>query len=207
MATFSLTTPNAESTQRVGRALAAELLPGQCVALAGELGAGKTCFVRGMAAGLGCDVDSVSSPTYTLMQRYRGTALDLVHLDAYRLHHPDELRDAGFDPTDVTSVSAVEWPQRAAEALPVSQIHVQFTITGETDRLIEVTDAHGTLAQRLQAALGPRPCPSCKTSVESFATHWPFCSTRCREVDLGRWFSGQYQISRPLHERDLDEQS
>jgi hypothetical protein len=68
-----------------------------------------------------------------------------------------------------------------------------------------VQDDHGTLAERLAAAVGPKACPSCRQPADTFGTHWPFCSPRCRSADLGRWLTGQYQISRPIEERDLDE--
>ena len=112
MGVFSIQTPDAECTQRVGRALALELLPGDCVALVGDLGAGKTCLVRGLAEGLGCDAANVSSPTFTLMHRYTGSLCDLVHVDAYRLREAGELRDAGVDTSEPGAIIAIEWPQR-----------------------------------------------------------------------------------------------
>lgn len=205
MGTFTIETPNPECSQRVGRALACELVPGDCVALVGDLGAGKTCLVRGLADGLGCDASAVSSPTFTLMHRYPGSLCDLVHVDAYRLNHADELRDAGLDLHDRTAVIAIEWPGRVAGVLPPRHVQVRLTPTGETCRLIEVHVSEGTLSERLAAALGPKECPSCQQAVDAFGTHWPFCSPRCRSADLGRWLAGHYQISRPIEERDLEE--
>ena len=205
MGVFVIRTPHAEATERVGRVLAAELQPGDCVELHGDLGAGKTCLVCGLAEGLGCDATQVSSPTFTLMHRYPGSLADLVHIDAYRLHGPEELRDAGYDPADAGAVTAIEWPARAGEALPGRTIRVNLGVLGETEREIRVEVAEGTLAERLAGGLGPKPCPSCKTPVGPFDTLWPFCTPRCRSADLGRWLGGQYQITRPLEERDLDE--
>ena len=205
MSAFSISSPNPECTQRVGRALALELMPGDVVALLGDLGAGKTCLVRGMAEGLGCDAAAVSSPTFTLMHRYPGTLCDLVHVDAYRLTHAEELRDAGLDPADTSAVVAIEWPKRVPGVLPERHVQVVITPVGESERLIQVAQAHGTLASRLEAALGAKACPSCKAPADTFGSHWPFCSPRCRSADLGRWLTGQYQISRPLEERDLEE--
>lgn len=202
---FVIRTPDPEATERVGRALAAEVQPGACIALHGDLGAGKTCMVRGLAEGLGCDATSVSSPTFTLMHRHPGTLADLVHIDAYRLHGPEELRDAGYDPADTRAVTAIEWPARAAGILPADVIRVSLSVVGESEREIRIEACSRTLAERLAGGLGPRPCPGCKAPVGPFARFWPFCSPRCRSADLGRWLGGHYQISRPLEERDLDE--
>lgn len=205
MGTFQIHTPDPESTQRVGRALALELQPGDCLALTGDLGAGKTCLVRGLAEGLGCNPSQVHSPTFTVMHRYPGSLADLVHVDAYRVGGPEELRDAGLDPEALgQAVLAVEWPGRISGALPARSLEITLSVTGESARLIRVTDPQGTLAERLGAALGPRPCPSCQAAVRPFEQDWPFCSARCRAADLGRWFGGKYQISRPIDQTDLD---
>jgi len=202
---FTVHTANAQSTQRVGRALAEQLSPGDCVALHGDLGAGKTCFVRGMAMGLGCEANLVSSPTFTLMHRYAGNICDLVHVDAYRLRHADELRDAGIDTSDTTAICAVEWPMRVPGVVPIKHLQVHIEAIGENDRMIVIANDGSTLTTRVAAALAPKPCPSCEVPCEIFGAHWPFCSSRCRDIDLGRWLDGRYQISRPLEERDLDE--
>jgi len=161
--------------------------------------------VRGMAIGFGCDPALVHSPTFTVMHRYPGSLCDLVHIDAYRVASADELRDAGFEPGAGDAIVAIEWPGRVSQALVGRSVQVRLTATGETTRLVEVEDPVGTVAERLAAAVGPRPCPSCQVATPLFASDWPFCSARCRAADLGRWFGGQYQITRPLEERDLEE--
>jgi tRNA threonylcarbamoyladenosine biosynthesis protein TsaE len=202
---FTIATPGPEATERVGRALALELEPGDCVLLQGDLGAGKTCLVRGMAAGLGCDPAAVHSPTFTIMARHHGSLCDLVHVDAYRISCGEELRDAGVDPADASAVLAIEWPDRVRDVWPTRHLEVRITPIDESIREITVTDHLGTLAERLAAAVGPRPCPSCQRPVGAFESDWPFCGARCRAADLGRWFGGHYQITRPLDERDLEE--
>src|SRR6188474_2309044 len=90
------TTHSEGETAAVGRSLAAALVPGSVVLLWGELGAGKTAFVRGLAEGLGIDPEAVSSPTFTLVQEYRGGRLPLYHVDLYRLQSI-EVGDLGLD--------------------------------------------------------------------------------------------------------------
>jgi tRNA threonylcarbamoyladenosine biosynthesis protein TsaE len=99
-------------TTALGRQLATTLQPGAVVLLSGDLGTGKTAFVRGIAAGLGIDPGAVSSPTFTLIQEYRGGRLPLYHADLYRLT-PREAEDLGLDElADSGGVLAIEWPDR-----------------------------------------------------------------------------------------------
>ena len=103
-------------TAAVGRALGRRLRPGAVVLLEGPLGAGKTAFARGLAVGLGCDGDDVSSPTFTIVQEYRGKAR-LQHVDLYRLT-PGEVDDLALEDLLEDSVMAVEWPDRWRRAPP-----------------------------------------------------------------------------------------
>ena len=109
-----LTTHSEEATAAVGRDLAASLTAGDVVLLYGDLGAGKTAFVRGLAEGLGVERDEVSSPTFTLVQEYRGGRLALFHVDLYRLDDPREIDDLGLEDIAADGVLAIEW----AEKLP-----------------------------------------------------------------------------------------
>lgn len=104
-------------TRGIAAALAPSLSPGSVVLLSGDLGAGKTAFVRGLAAGLGVDPDEVTSPTFTLVHEYRGGRLPLIHVDLYRLDRA-ELDEIGLD-TDLASagVTAVEWSERLARPI------------------------------------------------------------------------------------------
>ena len=104
-------TESEAETSATGERFAARLQPGDLLLLYGDLGAGKTAFVRGLARGLGASSDEVTSPTFTLMQTYRGR-LTLVHVDLYRLS-PDEVVGLGVEEsTDEPAVVAIEWAER-----------------------------------------------------------------------------------------------
>lgn len=107
-------TESEEETAQVGRDLATKLRSGDVVLLHGDLGAGKTAFTKGLAEGLGVSRDEVSSPTFTLIQEYRGGRLPLFHVDLYRLNDPREIEDLGLDEIAADGVLAIEW----AEKLP-----------------------------------------------------------------------------------------
>lgn len=124
-----------------GRELGATLGAGAVVLLSGSLGAGKTAFVRGLAEGLGCDPEAVSSPTFTIIQEYPGS-VTLQHVDLYRLGQA-EVDDLGLEELMTGAVLAVEWPDRW-RAAPAA-IHVTIESTGADTRRIEIDDArHST---------------------------------------------------------------
>ena len=107
-----MTTHSEAETAAAGKTLAASLQPGAIVLLSGDLGAGKTAFVRGMAEGLGIDPAEVTSPTFTLVQEYRGGQLPLYHVDLYRLEAA-EVDDLGLEEMTLEGgVTAIEWPDR-----------------------------------------------------------------------------------------------
>ena len=108
----AFTTTSEAETAAVGRELAATLAAGDVVLLFGDLGAGKTAFVRGLAEGLGVHRDEVSSPTFTLVQEYRGGRLALFHVDLYRLDDPREIDDLGLDEIAEDGVMAIEWAEK-----------------------------------------------------------------------------------------------
>lgn len=135
------TTSSEAGTRAVARALAATLGPGAVLLLHGDLGAGKTAFVRGLAEGLGMPEDAVSSPTFTLVHEYRGGRLPLHHADLYRLpERSTSLEDLGLDETADEGILAIEWPERLARAVPGAW-HVRFTIVDDSERTIEIAGA------------------------------------------------------------------
>ena len=114
-------------TEAMGRRLAAVLAPGAVVAYRGDLGMGKTAFTRGLARGLGYE-GRVTSPTFTIVNEYEGKGPPLFHFDMYRLEGAEELFDIGWeDYLDRGGVCAVEWSERAEEALPPEKIVVTIS--------------------------------------------------------------------------------
>ena len=113
-------------TEALGAALAGRLKPGAVVAFSGDLGAGKTAFVRGMARGLGIP-ERVTSPTFTIVNEYEGGRLPLFHFDMYRLGSADELFDIGWQDYLVRGgVCAVEWSENVSDALEGDCIRVDI---------------------------------------------------------------------------------
>jgi tRNA threonylcarbamoyladenosine biosynthesis protein TsaE len=128
--------PDAEATRALGYRLGSMLSEGSVLSLNGPLGAGKTCFVQGLAAGMGCDVSEVSSPTFTLVHEYRGGRLPVFHFDFYRLKDESELLNLGFDDyVESGGVCVVEWGARFAGALPACTQEIAFYMENEGRRI------------------------------------------------------------------------
>ena len=123
--------PDETATLALGAAMAPALEPGMIVYLSGELGAGKTTLVRGIVRALGYP-GPVKSPTYTLVELYKLSRLDLHHFDFYRFRDPREWIDAGFrESFNGRTVSLIEWPERAAGMLPPADLEVVLELHGE----------------------------------------------------------------------------
>lgn len=138
-------------TRELAARLGAGLKPGDVVALRGELGAGKTEFVRGLAAGLGVPGDAVASPSFALAYEYQGR-FTLVHLDLYRLAGitPEFLPDVE-DYLTGPQVVAVEWAERLGTLLPPEHLDVVLVITGEEERRLTLTGHGQRWAEFLEA--------------------------------------------------------
>jgi tRNA threonylcarbamoyladenosine biosynthesis protein TsaE len=130
---LELRTETAEDTRAVGEALASLLVPRDAIALSGELGAGKTTLVQGVARGLGVQ-DIVVSPTFTLVREYRGR-LDLTHVDVYRLEREQDVLDLGLEEIgEGEAVLVVEWGDAVAALLPADRLDVELTTVDPTGR-------------------------------------------------------------------------
>ena len=137
----SIISHSVEETEAAAAEFARALRGGECVALEGNLGAGKTQFVRGLVRGLGGNPRAVSSPTFVLLNVYDTPPIRLAvyHLDAYRIGGADDFESIGF--TELLGqggVVVVEWAQRVRSLLPPESIHVRIEATGPSSRQIEI---------------------------------------------------------------------
>jgi len=125
-----------EETERIAAGVAAELRPGDVVTVSGELGSGKTTFVRGACRALGVD-GPVTSPTFTVGHRYRGR-MDVSHLDLYRFEGVSAAEWGDLEPYFDGAVCFVEWPEAAGAALPDPRFRVRLSHADEDRRTISV---------------------------------------------------------------------
>lgn len=124
-------TNSPEETWALAAELAEEIGPGTVMALHGDLGAGKTCFIQGFAVALGID-EPITSPTYTLIGEYEGR-LPLHHIDLYRLSGPTEALGLGLEEYfDVNGITAIEWAERAGDLLPEDMLHIEIKADDKT---------------------------------------------------------------------------
>jgi tRNA threonylcarbamoyladenosine biosynthesis protein TsaE len=132
------------ATLALGNQLAQVLEPGMFVALLGNLGSGKTTLTRGVLRGLGF-AGKVKSPTYTLVELYNLSRLDLYHFDLYRFNDPQEWVDAGFgDYFEPRHLCLVEWPERAGGLLPVPDLEISLNVEDDGRRIrIAAETEHG----------------------------------------------------------------
>ena len=144
---LTLVSGSAGRTKEIGRRLGELIWQGGYICLYGELGAGKTTFVQGLAEGLGVKDAYVTSPSFALVNEYRGR-LALYHIDLYRLSGPPELEDTGFSEYPGDGVAAVEWPERAAGLLPEDRLDITMEAGGGEDRKITLR-AYGERYVRL----------------------------------------------------------
>jgi tRNA threonylcarbamoyladenosine biosynthesis protein TsaE len=135
--TRTFVTKSEDETIDAGRQLAPSLGADSVVLLLGDLGAGKTAFVRGLAEGLGASPADVSSPTFTLIQEYRSGRVPLLHVDLYRLNNPREVEDLGLDELGNGAVVAIEWAEKLPHA-PHDAVRVSIEHVGEGERRITI---------------------------------------------------------------------
>ena len=128
-----------EQTEQIATELAKSLVPGDCIALEGDLGAGKTQFVRGLVKAFGGSGRAVSSPTYVLLHIYRMPAMTVYHLDAYRVSGAEEFESIGFSELlQQDGIVVVEWASRVKASLPEGHIVIEITATSPTERQISI---------------------------------------------------------------------
>ena len=138
---MTVETGSPEETEQVAARLAATLATGDVVTVSGELGSGKTTFVRGACRALGVE-DRVTSPTFTIGHRYRGGATDVSHLDLYRFRDVSAAEWGDLEPYFEDAIVFVEWPEAGLDALPPRRATVSLRHAGEDRRLITIDGAH-----------------------------------------------------------------
>lgn len=195
--------PDEAATAALAASFALLLRPGDVVALRGELGAGKTTFVRALAGAMGADPAAISSPTFVLVNQYALPAMRFTHVDAYRLRAADDLDTLGWDrlftPAGAASgtVAVIEWPERLGERLPP---HAAATLeaTGPNSRRFTL-DAPAWAGRPEWALFAQRPVVRCAVTnrwVGPLAPAYPFADARARDADLYGWFTGTYRTTR-----------
>lgn len=216
-AMLTILSPSPDQTVYVGHCLGRVLRAGDVLALEGQLGAGKTCLVRGIAQGMGLGDSAVCSPTFVIANEYtldpRGARapLPLVHADAYRLSGGDDLDSVGWERlADGSAAVVVEWASRVRSALagePSLGLVEMDATGGDSRRMTLSVPAEWTLRREWPgvsalaergpargAGTGPTRCRVCGRAVPADGEHWPFDRARCRDADLGRWLAGAYVI-------------
>ena len=132
---------SAEETEALGKSFARDLKAGSVIALRGGLGAGKTCFVKGLARGLGV-TECITSPTYTIVCEYPacigGSVIPLYHIDAYRLNGDQDFENTGAGELFKHGITVIEWSERIPLSIPPGAITVEIIITGPHSRVITV---------------------------------------------------------------------
>jgi len=184
-------------TEAIGATLGRFLVGGELLALRGELGAGKTSLVRGVAAGLGIEASAITSPTFVICRQHHGRRLDLAHIDAWRLGGEDDLESIGWEELRHRSdlVIAVEWSERIQPALPEDRLEVTLEHLSPTERRIVLRGPAETVSAWRRLLQAER-CRACGHPVVTGSPTAPFCSRRCQLADLGAWFSGEGGIGR-----------
>lgn len=191
-------------TEALARALAKVLRPGDFLAIEGPLGAGKTTFIRALAAARGVDPALVSSPTFVIVNEYPAPDAPIIHIDAYRLHDASDLHSAGWDRLTGREIVLVEWPARIRDAIPPHAAWLTIEPTGPNSRRFTIDIPQAWEGRRGVEVLcrSNTTCPITGAPVSADNPSWPFIDERARLADLHRWFQGDYSISRPAKPDD-----
>ena len=163
--------PSPETTFEYGRMLGSLLLAGDVVALSGDLGAGKTCFVQGVSIGVGVlERSQITSPTFTLIQEYQGR-LPIYHFDVYRLNREEDLYELGFEEYFYgEGITLIEWAERIPSCLPDEHLAIDLQIEPDLTRRIRLTAVGNRYNDVLHAIEASTPCDGCEPSQGVLAT-------------------------------------
>jgi tRNA threonylcarbamoyladenosine biosynthesis protein TsaE len=217
------TSTSPDYTASLAAGIASILRAGDIVRLEGDLGAGKTTFVRGLAHALGVPTGLVSSPTFVLVNEYplkaeRSGIRRLIHVDAYRLNSSEDLDALGWDRYVTPEGTAqpdcaivIEWPARIADALASGALPatIRFTNLGESSRQIDFDLPDSFTSRPGVTELSEREpirCPVTRVWVEPTRATYPFAGEKEKLADLNRWFTGAYSIGRRATDADFEDQ-
>ena len=135
---FEIISKSAEETKNIGKLIGGHLMPNDVLALFGELGAGKTVLVQGLAQGLGIS-DTPVSPSFVIVNEYRGK-IPLFHIDLYRLSEGVEIEELGFEEYfSKDGVAVIEWAERGRELLPENSVNIEIEVLDEGRRKIKIS--------------------------------------------------------------------
>ena len=151
MAALELVTGSDVETEAVAGRLAGSLSVGDVVLVSGELGAGKTTFVRGACRALGV-TSRVTSPTFTIGHRYRGGEADVTHLDLYRFRGLSDAEWGDLEPYFEEAIAFVEWPEAGAGVLPAARVHARLAHVAPTERRLVLDTDDASLLEHLVGA-------------------------------------------------------
>ena len=159
VADLDIVSHGVEQTRRLGTHLGRLLAAGDLILLEGDFGSGKTTFTQGIAKGLGIDSRYVNSPTFTLINEYKGGRLPLQHIDLYRLEGDEQIETLGLDEYfEGDGVTVIEWPSGAARWLPAERLTVHLSYVSDTKRTLRfyaLGERHSRLMDELkQSAYG-----------------------------------------------------
>lgn len=204
--------PSLEHTRVIADDLAAVLRRGDVVRLEGEMGAGKTTFVRLLAQNFGIAEEAVSSPTFVIMNIYGDEDSDhptLAHMDCYRLGDESELDALGWDRIiNGDAIVLIEWAERIDDAIPEDALRIAIDHVDETSRRFRFSISDHWVDRAGFDAIRPRPdttCPVTGRAVSGESLTWPFASEQARMADLNAWFNEEHKISRPIEQADLEQ--
>lgn len=215
-----LQTASPDATIAFAQGLASILYPGDLITLEGDLGAGKTTFVRGLALGLGIDAGLVSSPTFVVINQYAAqdqssTIPQLIHVDAYRLTSAEDLDSVGWDALFTPegrprqgSIAVIEWPGRIDGAVNEPIAKVSLLSEGDDTRTIAADlppSWEGREGLDLLLSRPPTRCPTTNAWVAPTSPTYPFASARARDADLFGWLTEKYRSPRDLKPEDVGE--
>jgi len=141
--------PDADATAALGAALAPHLRQGDLLALAGDLGAGKTTLARGLIGAMG-HRGAVPSPTFTLVQHYETDPVPVWHFDLYRIGHPDEVIELGYDEARAEGIVLLEWAERLGAELPATRLDVELEYAASGKTRVASLSGPPAWADRLQ---------------------------------------------------------